>query len=184
MSVISELPFICKTSGEYFLEKDLVYEGEDFAIIIACNDVIIDGNNFSIQLKGKKSSIYNIDYRASIKNLGFSRSRDEEPKNFKEKKFCDDVYYIDSVPFVCERPGTYYLTKDLIYYGPQSAITVIADNVNIEGRSHKLQVYNKGSSFINNIDGDHLSIDIIMVLPPQLNNDLHEPQSNYYCTIL
>lgn len=51
---------------------------------------------------------------------------------------CDDVMVINSVPTVISASGKYCVTKDLVYNGPNTAITVTADNVSINFHNHSL----------------------------------------------
>lgn len=61
---------------------------------------------------------------------------------------CEMTNAINSVPVVINQPGKYCVVRDLVYNGPNTAITVAADNVTINFQNHSLTLTNANAQGI------------------------------------
>lgn len=50
--------------------------------------------------------------------------------------------HIDKLPFTCDKPGNYCITKDWDFYDTTFAINIIVDNVNIDLQGHTITNHN------------------------------------------
>jgi hypothetical protein len=61
--------------------------------------------------------------------------------------------HIDKLPFTCDKPGTYIITKDWDFYDTTSAIDIISDNVNIDLQGHTITNHNSYATiYVKDID--------------------------------
>lgn len=58
---------------------------------------------------------------------------------------------ISKLPFVCDKPGNYYITKDLYHYGSVNGITIMANNVILD--LQKYTIYNYAPTYtVHSVD--------------------------------
>lgn len=59
---------------------------------------------------------------------------------------------VDKLPFVCDKPGNYYLTKNLDFQEDETAIKIISSNIILDLQHHTITNYGVGYTIhVNNV---------------------------------